>query len=117
MGLFELKLPTCSPVPIVANLPHSGTFIPALIEAQMSPGHARSIPNTDWHLNQLYDFLPALGVTVLQATHSRYVVDLNRSLRPPLLGSFYSSVIPAQTAFGHEVYVTPPSDAQIQARI
>jgi N-formylglutamate deformylase len=39
---------------------------------------ARGVPDTDWHVDRLYDFLPALGASILQATHSRFVIDLNR---------------------------------------
>jgi N-formylglutamate amidohydrolase len=51
------------------------------------------LPDTDWHLEQLYDFLDALGASVLVATHSRYVVDLNR---PPDDANLY----PGQDATG-----------------
>ena len=36
-------------------------------------------PDTDWHLPTLYDFLRGMDATSLIATHSRYVVDLNRT--------------------------------------
>ena len=44
----------------------------------MSPA-ALEVPDTDFHLPRLYDFLGGLGVSVLAATHSRYVIDLNRA--------------------------------------
>jgi N-formylglutamate deformylase len=44
----------------------------------MTPA-ALEIADTDFHLPQLYDFLAELGVPVLSATHSRYVIDLNRA--------------------------------------
>ncbi|MDH3230857.1 MAG: N-formylglutamate deformylase, partial [Alphaproteobacteria bacterium] len=40
---------------------------------------ALTVPDTDWHVDLLYDFLGDLGASVIAATHSRYVVDLNRS--------------------------------------
>jgi N-formylglutamate deformylase len=36
-------------------------------------------PDTDWHIDRLYDFLGGLGASVIVATHSRYVIDLNRA--------------------------------------
>ena len=39
----------------------------------------REVPDTDFHLPRLYDFAQAMGASVLSATHSRYVIDLNRA--------------------------------------
>ncbi len=117
MELFNLHLPTDQAVPIVANLPHSGMRVPEHIAQQMMPEHRAALPNTDWHLDQLYDFLPQLGITVLQATHSRYVVDLNRALKEPLFGSFWSSIVPESTAFGEPIYQTMPTRAEVVDRV
>ena len=117
MEPFILHAPQGQAVPIVANLPHSGMIVPEAIAAQFLPEHLESLPHTDWHLDQLYRSLPTLGITMLQATHSRYVVDLNRPLQDPIFGSFWSSVIPEQTAFGKPIYATTPSPEQLQERI
>ncbi|PSB30063.1 N-formylglutamate amidohydrolase [Stenomitos frigidus] len=117
MEPFILHAPQGQAVPIIANLPHSGMMVPEAIAAQFAPTQLKSLPNTDWHLDQLYRSLPMLGMTVLQATHSRYVVDLNRQLQEPIFGSFWSSVIPEQTAFGKPIYVATPSLEQLQERV
>jgi N-formylglutamate deformylase len=78
MELFKIHTPLVQPVPLIANLPHSGMFIPQNIAAQFTPYILQLLPNTDWHLDKLYNFLPSLGITVLQANYSRYIVDLNR---------------------------------------
>jgi N-formylglutamate amidohydrolase len=117
MELFTIHVPEAPAVPIVANLPHSGMCVPDDIATQFTSEHLQSLPNTDWHLDQLYQSLPALGITVLQATHSRYVVDLNRQLKEPFFGSFWTSVVPETTAFGKRIYETIPSREQIQERI
>lgn len=117
MNIFKLSLPEGRELPIVANLPHSGLFVPYSIAAQMTLQHWWSLPNSDWHLDRLYDFLPALGVTVLQATHSRYVVDLNRAVKPPIFGSFWSSVAPETTAFDQPIYQHKPTEAEVEQRI
>lgn len=54
---------------------------------------ARLGSDTDWHLQILYDFAEELGASVLAATHSRYVIDLNR---PPDGSSLY----PGQSVTG-----------------
>ena len=105
-------------LPVVANLPHSGLKVPEEIATQFTPEHLQSLPNSDWHLQPLYSFLPALGITVMQANYSRYVVDLNRALKPPFLGSFWSAVIPEQTAFKQPIYRDEkPSKASVRDRI
>ena len=62
---------------LVVSMPHVGTFIPRSAGRALSDCAARR-PDTDWHLPRLYDFLDELGATVIAATHSRYVVDVNR---------------------------------------
>ncbi len=112
--LWPSKAELC---PIVANIPHSGLVIPEEMAQLLNQSHGSYIPNQDWHLDRLYDFLPSLGITVLQAVYSRYVVDLNRSLQEPLFGSFWRSAIPEKTAFDIPLYQTPPSQEQIERRI
>ena len=72
-------------VPLLVSMPHVGTHIPAPISACMTDA-ALKLPDTDWHLEKLYDFLDELGASVLIATHSRYVIDLNR---PPDNANLY----------------------------
>ena len=43
----------------------------------MTPA-AHELADTDWHIERLYDFARDLGAGMLVATHSRYVIDLNR---------------------------------------
>ncbi|AFY55324.1 N-formylglutamate amidohydrolase [Rivularia sp. PCC 7116] len=118
MQLFNIYQPTTvKSLPIVANIPHSGLFVPEDIATQFTAEHLNSLPNSDWHLDKLYDFLPNLGITVLQATHNRYVVDLNRQAKEPLFGSFWSAVIPENTAFNKSIYQNQPTDKEIKARI
>ena len=117
MDLFNLHIPKGSTVPLVANLPHSGLFVPDDIAAQFTSEHLQALPNSDWHLDQLYQSLPDLGITVIQATHSRYVVDLNRQVKEPIFGNFWTSVIPEKTAFGKPIYQTQPSSEHLQKRL
>jgi len=71
--------------PLLISMPHAGTYLPPQLAARLS-GNARQVPDTDWHLERLYDFADELGASVLVATHSRYVIDLNR---PPDGASLY----------------------------
>lgn len=63
--------------PVVISLPHVGTLLPGELQPQLT-ATARTLPDTDWHVDQLYDFAFESGYTVLRALHSRYLIDLNR---------------------------------------
>lgn len=63
--------------PLLISMPHVGTYIPPALQERMTPD-ALTVPDTDWHLELLYEFAATLGASVIAATHSRYVVDLNR---------------------------------------
>ena len=64
--------------PLLVSMPHDGTHIPAELAADMTEA-GLGVPDTDWHVSRLYDFLGELDASIIQATHSRYVIDLNRS--------------------------------------
>ena len=63
--------------PLLVSMPHCGTHIPPSMATAMTPG-ALEMPDTDFHIPRLYDFVAGLGASVLSATHSRYLIDLNR---------------------------------------
>ena len=42
--------------PLLVSMPHTGTRIPDALLRRMTPV-AATLPDTDWHLEQLYDFL------------------------------------------------------------
>lgn len=115
--IFKLTRPTGSPLPVLANLPHSGLFVPKAIRGQLTEVHQTFLPHQDWHLEQLYDFLPLFVITMLQTTHSRYVVELNRSLKPPYFGNFWSSVVAEKTAFNEPLYATQATLEDVEQRL
>ena len=63
--------------PLLVSLPHNGTALPDDIAARLTP-EARRVPDTDWHVAELYAFARELGASILVPAFSRYVVDLNR---------------------------------------
>ncbi|MEI8323839.1 MAG: N-formylglutamate deformylase [Betaproteobacteria bacterium] len=71
---FKLHRGNCA---LLVSMPHVGTDIPTELRADYAP-RALDVEDTDWHLPRLYDFLPALGASILQPQLSRYVIDLNR---------------------------------------
>jgi N-formylglutamate deformylase len=115
--LYNLSIPSKSAIPIIASLPHSGTHIPDTIRNQFGRETDTVLTPVDWHLEILYDFLPELGVITLQATHSRYVVNLNRGPDTPLFGPEPTSIVPDATCFGRRLYNEEPTQEAVEERI
>lgn len=107
------------PGALVVSMPHVGTFVPHSIGKAFADA-AASRCDTDWHLPRLYDFLSELGATVIQATHSRYVVDLNR---PPDGSNLYPGrdtprLCPIDTFHSEPLYREgDPDEAEIGRRV
>ncbi len=64
-------------LPLLISIPHAGTQLTPAVEAGLTDD-ARPLPDTDWHIPQLYDFARAMGASVLVGNYSRFVIDLNR---------------------------------------
>ena len=77
-----------------------------------------ALPMTDWHLHELYDFLPGLGITTIHAVYSRFVVDLNRGPKsaPLYPGRFETGLVPLETFHGEAVFREPPDPGEIERR-
>ena len=117
MNLSTLLVPTQDKHPIVANIPHCGTYIPHSIRKNFKRDPKPVLVSHDWYLDRLYDFLPALGVTVLYANYSRYVVDLERDIAAPNFGSFMSSIVYEDTMWGKTLYEIEPTQSEVEGRI
>lgn len=63
--------------PLLVSSPHSGQYVPEDIVSRMTNA-GRAVGDTDWHIEKLYGFAPAMGISLLHANYSRYVIDLNR---------------------------------------
>jgi N-formylglutamate deformylase len=103
---------------LVISVPHAGTYLPDEIARLLTP-IGLSVVDTDWHVDRLVDFAPALGATLLVATHSRTVVDLNRAPGGGLLypGKIETSLCPIETFAGEPLYAgAPPTAEEIAAR-
>ena len=91
--------------PLIVNVPHAGTFIPDDDLRDLTES-GRANPDTDWHVDKLYEFVPGLGVTLMVATHSRIVVDLNRDPSGAALypGAANTEICPTTTFHDAPIY-------------
>ena len=99
--------------PLLVSMPHVGTGLPPGLGERLTPA-AALLADTDWHLPIVYDFVAGLGASLLIATQSRYLIDLNR---PPDGASLYpgmttTGLLPTETFRGDPVWRdgTPQAD-------
>jgi N-formylglutamate amidohydrolase len=113
---FVVRPPTAAAVPLVVSIPHTGTHLPPELAARLASDAMRALPMTDWHLHDLYAFLPALGVTTIHATWSRFYVDLNRAPddRPLYPGRFETGLVARETFQGETIWREPPSAVEVE---
>jgi len=84
--------------PLIISMPHAGSALPPDALAQMTPAAVLSA-DTDWHVEKLYAFAEAQDATLLWATQSRYLIDLNRDPdnRPLYPGASNTELCPTST--------------------
>jgi N-formylglutamate deformylase len=106
-------------LPLLISIPHAGTEVPLEIRRRFTLA-AQALPDTDWHVDSLYDFARGMGASVLVAHYSRYVVDLNRSpdSQPLYEGILTSPVCPIRTFSDQPIYFhEEPEPQEIAQRI
>jgi len=90
---------------LLISIPHDGR--------QLAPGQAErmteigeALPDTDWHVRQLYSFAQETGASVIAANYSRYVVDLNRPSNDESLyqNQVATGLCPLKTFAGEDIY-------------
>jgi N-formylglutamate deformylase len=105
--------------PLVVSFPHSGLELSEGLDARLSKT-AAGLPDTDWHVPQLYDFVAEMGASTICAKFSRYVIDMNRdpsgaSLYP---GQATTDLVPMTLFDGSPIYKDgqEPEPAEIEQR-
>lgn len=94
-------------LPLLISVPHDGCHLPNDMRERMT-SIGLAVPDTDWHVAELYDFARELGASMQVANYSRYVVDLNRSATDEVLypGQLVTGLCPVQTFSGDDIYAT-----------
>jgi N-formylglutamate deformylase len=105
--------------PLLVSMPHVGTHIPAALHTHYTE-QALQVADTDWHLDQLYDFVRAMGASLIVPRVSRYVIDLNRPPEntPMYAGANNTELCPTRSFHGEPLYRAghAPDAAEIERR-
>ncbi len=94
-------------VPILISVPHCGTEFPNELKDQYHPELIKAPDDTDWFVHQLYDFAPSMGMSMIAAKYSRWVIDLNRDPKSKPLytdGRIITALCPSTTFLGESLY-------------
>lgn len=117
MSSFELRR---GGGPLLVSMPHVGTGLPPELVPRLTE-EALQLVDTDWRVDDLYDFLQAMDLSILTARSSRYLVDLNRapggeSLYP---GQTVSDICPLRSFAGDPLYRPDeqPGKEEVEQRI
>jgi N-formylglutamate amidohydrolase len=103
-------------VPIILSVPHRGSVFPDEVKDQYKPSMIKSPDDTDWFVDKLYDFAPAMGITMISANYSRWLIDLNRDPnRKPLYsdGRIITGLCPATNFLGDPIYKDERTEVEL----
>jgi N-formylglutamate deformylase len=104
---YRINIPSSPRVPILVSVPHCGTLFPEEIKDDYMAELIEAPDDTDWFVDRLYSFAPSLGITMISAVLSRWVIDLNRDPdSTPLYtdGRIITDLCPATTFLGQSLY-------------
>jgi len=118
---YVVRAPSPAATPLVVSIPHTGTEVPPWLASRFASPGVAALPDTDWHLHELYAFAADLGASTIWARCSRYVVDLNRpSTREKLYpGQTETELVPTRTFAGEPIYRPgdEPKEAEVDDRL
>jgi N-formylglutamate deformylase len=107
MQPYKVISPVSDQVPILLSIPHCGIDFPDELKSEYNQDLIQAPDDTDWFVHQLYDFAPAMGITMIHAVYSRWVIDLNRDPQSKPLysdGRIITALCPTTTFFGESLY-------------
>lgn len=120
---FYLVEPTAPKVPMILSSPHSGVEFPDELLTHFRPELMAQPDDTDWFVHDLYNFAPSLGITLIHAKYSRWVIDLNRNPESKPLyndGRIITELVPKTDFLGNDLYVDKkhvPNEVEIKRRL
>jgi N-formylglutamate deformylase len=107
MEPFIITGPTSEPVPVLLSIPHCGTRFPLELKNTFKEALIQNPDDTDWFVDKLYGFAPAMGITTISAVYSRWIIDLNRHPQSKPLytdGRIITGLCPTTNFLGEALY-------------
>jgi len=120
---YKISYPKGGKTNILISIPHCGTAFPNEIIDHYDQSKIPKPDDTDWFLEKLYDFANELGITVIEAVYSRWVIDLNRTPQNKSLyndGRIITSLCPVTDFLGEAIYTysnDEPNKEEVQRRL
>ncbi|MEQ8926016.1 MAG: N-formylglutamate amidohydrolase [Fulvivirga sp.] len=119
---YNILQPIGQRVPIIVSSPHSGVRFPDELKEDYNQELIAAPDDTDWFIHQLYDFAPEMGITMITAKYSRWVIDLNRNPdSQPLYndGRIITELCPTKSFAGDEIYQKgkQPDEREVKSRL
>lgn len=93
--------------PIILSVPHAGTKFPKELKNKYNKRMQQQIDDTDWYVDKLYKFAQKMGITIIKAKYSRWVIDLNRDPESAPLyndGRIITGLTSSTDFFGNAIY-------------
>ncbi len=79
MSYFGLSHPASDDSPVLVEVPHAGVHVPDLVAEEIFAPPRAVLRDSDIYVDRLCEGVTKAGASLLVATVSRYVVDLNRA--------------------------------------
>ena len=92
-------------LPLLISVPHDGRQLPGE-QCERMTAVGVDLPDTDWHVAELYGFVREFGASMIVANYSRYVVDVNRPASDAAMyeGQVATGLCPQYTFAGEPLY-------------
>ncbi len=117
MDPYYIIEPKVKKVPFILSVPHCGVEFPTEIKANYNQNIIQKPDDTDWFVQDLYNFATEFGITVIYAKYSRWVIDLNRDPESKPLyndGRIITALTPTTDFFGNKIYKSESLEPTIE---
>ena len=105
--VYRIIPPSKLEVPLLISVPHCGTQFPDELKDEYKPELSKAPDDTDWFVDELYNFVSEMGVAMIAANYSRWVIDLNRDPQSKPLytdGRIITALCPTTNFLGNSIY-------------
>ncbi|MFT5777324.1 MAG: N-formylglutamate deformylase [Crocinitomicaceae bacterium] len=123
MDPFVLIEPKGKKVPMILSVPHCGVDFPSELQGDYVPEMMAQPDDTDWFVHDLYNFASEMGITIIHAKYSRWVIDLNRDPESAPLyndGRIITGLTTTTDFFGKDIYSSSdkiPDQTEVNRRL